>query len=96
MIDTIDMNRGTGLARRACEVCGITFAATRAHARYCSAKCKRTVLPRKRHAAGRQRRHRRCPRCGSVFVARRSDGQYCSGACRQAMHRWRHRPEGSI
>ena len=79
---------------RTCLVCGRPFTATRSHARYCSAACKRVVLLRKRHAAGRQRRHRRCPRCGNVFVASRSDGLYCSNACRQAMHRRRHQFEG--
>jgi len=76
--------------QRTCEVCGKTFIAAKAHALYCSAACKRTVLLRRRHAAGRQRRHRRCPRCGNLFVATRSDGLYCSNACRQAMHRRRH------
>jgi len=75
--------------QQTCAVCGRTFTTARPHARYCSPTCKRTVLLRKRHEAGRHRRHRRCPRCGNVFVARRSDGQYCSNRCRQAMHRRR-------
>ena len=77
-------------SQRTCAVCGRTFTAAKAHALYCSAACKRAVLLRKRHEAGRQRRHRRCPRCGNLFVASRSDGLYCSNACRQAMHRRRH------
>ena len=74
---------------RTCSVCGAAFIAARPQALYCSAACKRTVLLRRRHAAGRQRRHRRCPRCGNVFVAARADGVYCSNACRQAVHRQR-------
>jgi len=83
----IDMNNDTGGHQRTCRVCGAVFIAARPHALYCSPRCKRAVLLRKRHAAGRRRRHRRCPRCGNVFVARRVDGVYCSNACRQAMHR---------
>ena len=75
---------------RSCQVCGTSFVAAKPQALYCSATCKKTVLLRKRHEAGRQRHHRRCPRCGNVFVARRADGVYCSGACRQAMHWRRH------
>lgn len=89
MIDTIDINHSTGLVQRACRVCGATFASTRPQARYCSPKCKRSVLLQRRHERGRQRRHRRCPFCEQVFVATRADGVYCSNACRQAMHRRR-------
>lgn len=83
----------TGLHQRACAVCGTAFSAGTLWARYCSPTCKRAVLLRNRHAAGRQRRHRRCPRCGNVFVAARADGVFCSNACRQAIHRLRHRAE---
>jgi predicted nucleic acid-binding Zn ribbon protein len=79
--------------QRTCAVCGRTFTTVKSHALYCSAACKRAVLLRRRHGAGRQRRHRRCPRCGNLFVATRSDGLYCSNACRQAMHRRRHHAE---
>jgi len=80
--------------QRTCVVCGKVFTALKPHARYCSLTCKRIALLRKRHEAGRRRRHRRCPRCGEIFVATRSDGVYCSNACRQAMHRMRHHAEG--
>ena len=86
------MNRAS--LRRACTVCGATFTAARPQALYCSAACKRSVLLRKRHEAGRKRRHRRCPRCGNVFVASRADSVFCSNACRQGAHRRRHRKEG--
>ena len=79
----------TGRHQRACRVCGATFMAARPQGLYCSPACKRAALLRRRHEAGRQRRHRRCPRCGEVFVARRADGVYCSNACRQATHRRR-------
>jgi predicted nucleic acid-binding Zn ribbon protein len=79
--------------QRTCVVCGTVFATVKSHAAYCGATCKRIVLLRKRHEAGRRRRHRRCPRCGNVFVAARADGVFCSSACRQAMHRIRHRAE---
>lgn len=92
MTDSIINTRG--MVRRICPICGATFASARPQALYCSAACKRTVLLRKRHKRGRQRRHRRCPRCGNVFVAARADGVLCSNACRQAMHRRRHHPEG--
>jgi len=75
--------------QRTCSVCGKAFTAARPQALYCSPRCKQTVLLRRRHEAGRRRRHRRCPRCGQVFVARRADGVYCSNGCRQAMHRKR-------
>ena len=80
--------RSTG-HQRTCTVCGSGFMAARPQALYCSPQCKRAVLLRRRHEAGRLHRHRRCPRCGQVFVALRSDGTYCSNACRQAMHRKR-------
>ena len=79
--------------QQTCRVCGKSFATVKSHALYCSPSCKRIVLLRKRHAAGRRRRHRRCPRCAIVFVATRADGVYCSNACRQAMHRRRHRSQ---
>jgi endogenous inhibitor of DNA gyrase (YacG/DUF329 family) len=79
--------------QRTCAVCNRVFATFKPHALYCSAACKRIVLLRKRHEAGRRRRHRRCPRCGRAFVGSRSDAQFCSNACRQAMHRRRHRAE---
>jgi len=79
--------------QRTCAVCGKVFATVKSHALYCSLLCKRIVLLRKRHEAGRRRRVRRCPRCGNVFVAARADGVFCSNACRQAMHRMRHRAE---
>ena len=82
--------------QRTCAVCGRAFAALKPHARFCSAECKRIVLLRKRHEAGRRRRHRRCPRCGNIFVATRADGVFCSNACRQSMHRRRHSAEGQI
>ena len=85
----IDRIVTTGRYRQACRVCGATFVAARPQALYCSSRCKRAVLLRKRHEVGRLRRHRRCPRCGEVFVARRADGIYCSNACRQATHRRR-------
>ena len=75
MIDTIDVNHSEGLVQRSCHVCGATFAAARPQALYCSAACKRAVLLRKRHEAGRQRQHRRCPRwrrrLGQVRPSRR-------------------------
>ena len=79
--------------QRTCAVCGKAFVTVKSPALYCSPSCKRAVLLRKRHVAGRRRRHRRCPRCGNVFVAARADGVYCSNACRQAMHRRRHRSQ---
>jgi predicted nucleic acid-binding Zn ribbon protein len=87
----IDSTNGYTLT---CVVCGQGFVAARPQALYCSPRCKQAVLLRRRHDAGRVRRHRRCPRCGNIFVARRADGVYCSNACRQAMHRRRHRAEG--
>jgi len=90
----IDTNNNTARYQQTCVVCGATFTAARPQALYCSAACKRSVLLRKRHEAGRKRRHRRCPRCGNVFVASRSDSVFCSNACRQAAHRRRHRKEG--
>lgn len=94
MIDTIDIRHSTNMVQRACLVCSNTYASAMPQAKYCSPKCKRTVLLRKRHERGRQRRYRRCPRCEHVFIASRADGVYCSNACRQAMHRWRHHAEG--
>jgi ribosomal protein S27AE len=90
----IDTDNSTDCYQRTCRTCGRAFVAARSHALYCSTTCKRSVLLRKRHEAGRQRRHRRCPRCGNVFVASRADGVYCSNACRQAMHRRRVTHEG--
>ena len=79
--------------QRTCAVCGTVFATVRSHGRYCSAACKRIVLLRNRHEAGRLRRHRRCPRCGMAFVARRADAIFCSGGCKQAAYRQRHKAE---
>jgi len=90
----VDAKSIAGHRQQSCRVCGRTYNAARPHALYCSAACKRVVLLRRRHEAGRLRRHRRCPRCGNIFVARRADGVYCSNACRQAIHRRRHRTEG--
>ncbi len=74
-----------------CIICGTSFPAFRAHAKYCSPACKRSALLVNRQANPRPHRHvRRCPRCGQTFTARRVEGTYCSNACRQAVHRRRH------
>ena len=80
-----------------CEQCGKAFIATRAHAKYCSPKCRRRAYIEGRKASTQQSVLRfplhgyyikDCGLCGWPFACKREDAEFCSNKCRQAKWRW--------